>query len=141
MCVGYVCGCVYVSAHPHTPPSKYTPIHPHPFHTPLCITSPPPLFSHRQYPPLFPPHQLEQVSTLIEGWRGTGAVLVNPQWAPLGDSAAVPDAYASFVNAFDMVYCFMPLAIQVRGKGRLGCRACVVCCKARIVCIGARVWV
>lgn len=54
--------------------------------------------------------QLDQVDELLEGWRGTGAVALNPTWS----TAQLPDVHQRLVGSFDMVYCFMPLAIQVQ---------------------------
>lgn len=63
--------------------------------------------------------QLDQVATLLEGWRGTGALALNPTWA----TEQVADAHRQLADSFDMVYCFMPLAIQVcfQCTGYLSC--------------------
>lgn len=55
--------------------------------------------------------QLADVQEMLFDWRGAVAVTLNASWQPEhteGDLSA-------FLRAFEYIYCFQPLAIQVCG--------------------------
>ena len=57
------------------------------------------------------PSQVPDLAALLGRWRGKEAILVNAGWT---DRAAVPGGSAAFVKSFETVYCFQPIALQVR---------------------------
>lgn len=55
--------------------------------------------------------QLPEAEGLVSKTRAKAVVLLNAQWT---DTKSVPSRHGSFVGSFETVYCFQPIAIQVR---------------------------
>ncbi len=55
--------------------------------------------------------QLPEAEELVGKAKGKSVVLLNAQWT---DTKSVPSRHGSFVGSFETVYCFQPIAIQVR---------------------------
>ena len=55
--------------------------------------------------------QLPEAEGLVSRTRAKAVVLLNAQWT---DTKSVPSRHGGFVGSFDTVYCFQPIAIQVR---------------------------
>ena len=56
--------------------------------------------------------QVADAQEMLFGWRGLLAVTLNAAWDP----EQVDSDLKSFVKAFEAIYVFQPLAIQVRGS-------------------------
>lgn len=55
--------------------------------------------------------QVALVEQLVDDvWSGPCAVLLNAEWS----AAAVPQQYQATAASFEMLYCFMPVAVKVR---------------------------
>jgi hypothetical protein len=49
---------------------------------------------------------------LEEVWVGPAAAALNPTW-----QAGSPGQYQGLVDSFNAVYSFLPISLQVRGRG------------------------
>ena len=75
--------------------------------------------------PLPLPWQVALLEQLVdEVWSGPAVLVLNPGWSQSqsqgGGLAAVPKGYAALVDSFDVVYSFLPCAIQVRDGRAVG---------------------
>ncbi len=56
---------------------------------------------------------------LDEVWAGPAALVINPGWGQQG-AAPVPDEYGRVLDSINVVYSFLPCAIQVRRRAEEG---------------------
>ena len=59
---------------------------------------------------------MADVQEMLFSWRGALAVTLNAEW----DAAETEGDLSAFLRAFEALYCFQPLAIQVRLRVQLG---------------------
>ena len=55
--------------------------------------------------------QLSEIESFMSQWRGSVAILLNPEWAAEESDASTTNRTA-FIQSFEPVYCFMPILIK-----------------------------